>query len=56
MVLLDVQIQEMLGWKILSTFQTPIRVGLVVMYFVALKRWEGERLSVGWKRAFHLNL
>ena len=54
MILLDMEIQEVFGGKVLSAFQTAIDMGFVVMDLVVLVRCKEQRLPVWWEGASHL--
>jgi len=53
MVFLNMQIQEMLRWKIPPTFQTAIHMSLRIMYIIVFERGKREVWSVAWEGASH---
>lgn len=50
---LDMDAEEVLCWKVLSTFETSVQVELVVVRLVLAVGPECERLSVRGEGAFH---
>ena len=53
MILRNMQPEKMLRGEIPSTFRTPIGMRLRIVNFEFFERRKLERLSVGWKGAFH---